>query len=264
MSVMGFFAAYLGRAVWRAGRVALLTLVVGLTALPLASAGVQGAGAAGAGDLERVPGAQVPIFEVPGDVDTVVPPPAEVNQPHAQTVTIAVNYSGFSAQAQGAFQRAVDIWATQLTSAVPIVVNASMTPLPTGVLGSSGPTFLAQNFPGAPQGSTLYPIALANKLAGQDLAPSYPDIDANFSSAITKWYFGTGTTPAGQMNFTSVVLHELAHGLGFLGTLDVAGATGRGGAVWVGCRRSMIASWRMARVSRCWPCRMGRRPSLRN
>jgi hypothetical protein len=231
MSAVDLFVAYWGRAVRSAGRVALLALVVGLAGLPLVSAGVRTAGATGTGGWEQVPGTQVPIFEVPGDVDTVVPPPPALNQPHAQTVTITVTYNGFTAQAQTAFQQAVDIWATQLTSSVPIVVNASMTALPNGVLGSSGPTFLAQNFPGAPQASTLYPIALANKLAGQDLAPGYADIDANFSSAVTKWYFGTGTTPAGQMNFTSVVLHELAHGLGFLGTLDVSGGTGTWGGV---------------------------------
>ena len=40
-------------------------------------------------------------------------------------------------------------------------------------------------------------------------------------------YFGTdGNTPSGQYDFVTVVLHELGHGLGFLGSANMTGATG--------------------------------------
>src|SRR5689334_1727211 len=128
MSVRDYVGAPWGRAMRRAWGVALLAVVVALVGMPLSSAGARLAVAAGAEDGEQVPGTLVPLFELPGEANTFVPPPAALSQPHVQTVVIKVNYSGFSAQAQAAFQHAVDIWATQLTSSVPIVVNASMTP----------------------------------------------------------------------------------------------------------------------------------------
>jgi hypothetical protein len=44
------------------------------------------------------------------------------------------------------------------------------------------------------------------------------------------WYFGTdGKTPAGQYDLVSVALHELAHGLGFITLMNVAGGEGSWG-----------------------------------
>src|SRR5262249_26113633 len=40
------------------------------------------------------------------------------------TATITVQYTGFTPQAQAAFQAAVDIWQTQVTSSVPMTVTA--------------------------------------------------------------------------------------------------------------------------------------------
>ena len=142
-----------------------------------------------------------------------------------QPATISVTYHGFSAEAQTAFAYAVDIWAQQISSPVPIQVDASWTPLGTDILGSAGPTYIMRDFAGAPQAGTWYHAALANKLRGSDLAPGSPDITANFSSAFSSWYFGTdGNTPPGQYDFVTVVLHELAHGIGVSGMANVDGA----------------------------------------
>ncbi len=171
-----------------------------------------------------------------------VPPPREFlrNAPH--TATITVNYIGtWDSQAQAAFQYAADIWETQLTSSVPIVVDAEWTALPSGVLGSAGATTLYRDFPNAPQAGTWYPVALANKLAGSDLNGSTAEIHARFSSAFSNWYFGTdGNTPSDKYDFASVVLHELGHGLGFFGSMIVDdGDSGNGdectGTANVGC-----------------------------
>ncbi|MCA9205409.1 MAG: trypsin-like serine protease [Planctomycetales bacterium] len=109
-----------------------------------------------------------------------------------------------------------------LQSDVPIRVHANWRPLDPGVLGSAGPATYSRNFAGAPLTNTWYPIALANRIAGSDLAPNSVDINCNFSSVFNNWYFGTdGNPPVNQYDLMSVVLHELGHGLGFTGTMTV-------------------------------------------
>jgi hypothetical protein len=150
----------------------------------------------------------------------------------AGAAAFVVRYdAGFLANpaALAAFQAAVTIWSGQLTSTTPIVVDASWTVLPAGVLGAAGPAYLTDNFAGAPLADTWYAAALANKLAGRDLYPDRADITATFSSSAS-WYFGLdGQTPAGQSDFVSVALHELGHGLGFAGTGAYVGGIGSWG-----------------------------------
>ncbi len=145
--------------------------------------------------------------------------------------TINVTYVGFGSfpSAEAAFQFAVDIWATQIASTVPIEVIATFESLAPNTLGSAGPNYIVRDFPGAPLSNTFYPAALANSLAGFDIFtdPGDHDINASFNSVFANWYFGTdGNTPSGQFDFVSVVLHELGHGLGFTGSASVNGAVG--------------------------------------
>ncbi|MCW2499170.1 MAG: hypothetical protein JWN87_846 [Frankiales bacterium] len=146
--------------------------------------------------------------------------------------TWQVTYTGFEAypQARAAFQAAVDIWARVVVSSVPIKVDASFTALPAGVLGSAG---ASAGYPNVGDGQSYYPSALADALAGVDQSPKYTgapasDITAEFTNATDAgFYFGTdGAPPAGTVDFESVVLHELGHGLGFTGSMDVAGGLG--------------------------------------
>ena len=67
-------------------------------------------------------------------------------------------------------------------------------------------------------------MALANALHGSDLDTQKDDVQATFNSAIgttcafpSVWYYGLDASPpGGQIDFVSVVVHELGHGLGFL------------------------------------------------
>ncbi|GAB4521048.1 MAG: hypothetical protein Fur0018_01220 [Anaerolineales bacterium] len=152
-----------------------------------------------------------------------VPPPADFRRKAPATAAIIVNFIGtWNPQAQAAFQYAADIWATQIVSNVPIVVEARWSALPSGVLGSAGATTVYRDFPGAPQANTWYPVAMANAISGSDLNSSTAEISAQFSSAFSNWYFGTDGQPgSNQYDFVTVVLHELGHGLGFVGSMRV-------------------------------------------
>ena len=126
------------------------------------------------------------------------------------------------------FQQAAAIWAANLTSSIPVRVVSNFDPLictATGaVLGSAGTRFINRDFSGAIHPATWYGEALANKLAGTDTVPNEPEIAARFNSNLGQngcltgsfFYYGLdNNVPPGQVNLLVVVLHELAHGLGF-------------------------------------------------
>ena len=173
------------------------------------------------GDVQRVPGGAT----AHASHLTVVPGAAATPRS-----TWIVGYdAGFNAnpQAKAAFQAAVDIWAGIITSAVPIRVAADFSDLGDGVLGFAGPhEILPPN--GAGDRTSWYPVALLNALKGSDqLLPSTSqnesgvDIDASFSSTEPGIYYGTDSNPpSGYIDFESIVLHELGHGLGFGGSAE--------------------------------------------
>lgn len=200
-------------------RAVSLAVMCALTAAIYTSIAVRPAAA-----LEIQPGSKVPVLLGPEGPPSYVRP-LTPTVPQREAATFIVTYNGFSAAAKAAFQRAVNIWAGQLTSSVPITVSATFQPLGTNVLGQAGPGNFARDFSGAPRTGTWYAIALANKRHGSRLISS-PDIFAAFSSNFPAWHFGTGPAPAGKADFTSVVLHELGHGLGFLGFGRVTSGAG--------------------------------------
>ncbi len=144
--------------------------------------------------------------------------------------TFEVTYeSGFdsSPAAKVAFQAAVDVWASTVVTTVPVRVQAKFgTTSCSGAsfgpftLGSAGPGGLRRNFSGAPLTGVWYPIGLADSLAHSDLDPGSPDICAAFNSSFANWYFDTSGDPGANYDFESVVLHELGHGLGFVGSMS--------------------------------------------
>jgi hypothetical protein len=142
------------------------------------------------------------------------------------------------AQRLNAFTYAASLWAARLTSTVTIKVGANfgaLTPCtPTGgVLGSAGPTgvFIPGAFPPFVPASTAMSVAETEKLTGINVNGTSNEISASFNSNIgtggclstVNWYYGTdAVVHAGRLDFVSVLLHELGHGLGFLTFVDAA------------------------------------------
>jgi hypothetical protein len=112
-------------------------------------------------------------------------------------------------------------------------VSIQMAPLSctatSAVLASTGAASVHRDFPSAPLAATWYPQALANALAGTDLAPTTPDIETQFNSALgssgcltgSTFYLGLDGHPgSGQLDMLTIALHEFAHGLGFQSFVD--------------------------------------------
>lgn len=118
------------------------------------------------------------------------------------------------------FEHAVKIWSARLDSKVPIQILAQMVPLGPGVLGSAGATGFHRDFTGAPQPGTWYHRALANKLAGVDLNTTQPDLVINFSTNFN-FYLGLDNNHGNQNDLVTVLLHEIAHGIGFSQTASL-------------------------------------------
>lgn len=141
-------------------------------------------------------------------------------------------------QAQIVFKFAADIWGAVLQSDVPVTVSASFAKLActadAGTLGSAGTTNIYSFAAPAPQGAvanTWYHSALFDALADEDAGNGAADIRARFNGALgstgclegSSWYFGLdGKQPPGTIDFLNVVLHEMAHGLGFSGFGNLA------------------------------------------
>jgi hypothetical protein len=154
-----------------------------------------------------------------------VPPPPEFlfrNKSAGHGADIVVTYIGFPDSVRVAFEYAVSIWESMISSSVPIYIEARWLVLGSNVLGSCGPGDFLRNFEDAPLKNVYYPIALAEKLQQRQITgPGSPDMIARFNSTIP-WYTGTdGNTPLKMYDFVSTVLHEIAHGLGFTGFFSV-------------------------------------------
>jgi PA domain len=136
-----------------------------------------------------------------------------------------------------AYRKALELWGKTLSSRVTIVVRGSFARLDCdrGVLAQAGALQIFSDFPNAPLAGHWYGVALANAIAGEDLAPGGPDVPgpadqfaddivASFNGDVGKadclpgpgWYYGLdNNATGGQIDFLDTFMHEVAHGLGF-------------------------------------------------
>lgn len=158
--------------------------------------------------------------------------------------------------AKNAFESAVQIWERTLESRMPIEIQATACSSASSseacigfsdpsVLGGAGPwDFLANTQGTAALADDVFePVALHNARTGQDALPEEPDIAASFNPGLGGLYFGTdGNPPADAVDFRTIVLHEIGHGLGLVGTADVIGDTATIGDTSVPGRRGIRSS----------------------
>lgn len=122
----------------------------------------------------------------------------------------------FPAEAKLAFNYAADLWGSLLVSPIPIKIEACWADLPSGTLGYSSVLEVYKNFAGAPLANVYYSAPLANALTRTDRNGTQAEITIAYNAnLLDSFYFGTDlATPSDRFNFSTIVLHEIAHGLG--------------------------------------------------
>jgi hypothetical protein len=131
----------------------------------------------------------------------------------------AVTYNSFPNWARSEVQAALDTWALNFKSSVDITVTATWSKSANDeVLGSARPGSYFADFNGAPDATLWYPSALANSLAGKDLDRDNPEIVIQVNSTANWNQRGDDKPSNSEFDLESVILHEVAHGLGFLST----------------------------------------------
>ena len=163
------------------------------------------------------------------------------NSAAALTAVGGNNGTTLGAQRKLSFIKAAETIATQVASTQVIIIDAKFSTLScdasSATLGSAGPS-VSSYYSSPPTGmtaNTWYPIGLINDiinsdtyLPGDDVHTGNgtgSDIVSNFNSNIgntgclqgsSGWYYGFDNTPsASYIGFTTVLLHEITHGLGF-------------------------------------------------
>jgi len=142
------------------------------------------------------------------------------------------------ADRKNAFEYALGLWASVLGEAYSgetVVVDAQFDPLGGGatsaVLGFGGPLGSGFALPGTSPlpGNVFYSGALRNHISGSDQVAG-SEARSTFNSDVdgaalgsTVWYYGIDNmAPPGTLDFVTTALHEIGHGLGWSGTLDVS------------------------------------------
>lgn len=131
------------------------------------------------------------------------------------------------AQRVEALKLAAKRWADLLKSDVPIEVEAFFSSeLPCNNPARGGVRAPIHDFPGAPSCRTWYSSAVANAICHRDLNLLEPNIGLAFNSKNVgdcgqTWYYGLDRNgPSESLDFVSIAMHELAHGLGFTSFVD--------------------------------------------
>lgn len=140
----------------------------------------------------------------------------QFNQQSRTTLSdISVTYVDFPEAAQNSFEKAVQIWESIIVSPQKIKIKAEWKSLTGTTLAQSGATKIYRNFPTAPYRDVWYPAALAEAISGQNLNATEDEMTITLNKNINWSYDLTGNAQQGRFDMTTVVLHEIAHGIGF-------------------------------------------------
>jgi hypothetical protein len=134
-----------------------------------------------------------------------------------------VDFTTTPAIYHAAINAAVDIWSQNFVSQVPVKVKVYWgRQSSSAILASAAPGKFHTNFKNIPDNDLWYASALADAIAGEDIEPAIEEVTIRINSTNGPiLYLGTdGNCPSNKYDLVSMILHEMAHGLGFLSNSD--------------------------------------------
>ncbi len=160
----------------------------------------------------------------------------------AATSNIEVTYIDFPEQAKVPFEQAVSIWEKYLISTQTIRIKATWSKtMSNSVLAETGATRIYRSgasISNLPYANVWYPTPLAEALSGKELNSGDFDMTVTLNGNIN-WYYGTDAkAQSGRYDMITVMLHEIAHGLGFSSSMsivnsDTQGQYGQSGSAYI-------------------------------
>ncbi len=126
-------------------------------------------------------------------------------------------------------EAAFDVWDKILINPIPIHIDVYWESMSGGTLASAGSDRVFKNFKNAPLREVWYPSALADALAGESVNKNNPDIVLRINRN-AEWNLDyTGAQNYRYYDMLSVIIHEIAHGIGFMSSFE---ASGSGNVKW--------------------------------
>lgn len=124
-------------------------------------------------------------------------------------------------------EAAFAVWDKILISRVPIHIQVSWEDLAGGILATGGSDRVFKNFRNAPLRDVWYPSALADALAGQSVNGNSTDIVLKINRNASWNLDYDGPQNFRYYDLLSVIIHEIAHGIGFMSSFEPSGGTER-------------------------------------
>ncbi|MFW5850626.1 MAG: T9SS type A sorting domain-containing protein [Bacteroidota bacterium] len=125
----------------------------------------------------------------------------------------------FPDSAKNAVNSALDVWNQYMNFTFPVTVYVNWISISGSVNAYAKPTSFISNHSSFNWSDESFPVALAENTILQNLNMSEHDIELVINSTID-WHLDDSEKPEGKTDLTTIVLHEFAHGLGFLGNIS--------------------------------------------
>ena len=145
--------------------------------------------------------------------------------------TFSIDFTNTPEIYRPAITAAADVWSLNFTSKVPVKMQVLWERQASkDTLAAASPGKFHNNFANIPDPDLWYASALADAIAGEDIEPTFAEITIRINSTNSAMlYLGTdGNCPSTKYDLESMMLHEMAHGLGFLSNADYDNLYGYG------------------------------------
>ena len=134
---------------------------------------------------------------------------------NVKTSSITVDFTDFPEAAKIPFLEAVSVWESILISRIPIKIKASWEAINATTLASTGSNRVYRDFSNSALKNVWYPPALAEAISGKNINEDNHEITITVNKNIAWSYSINGARENFKYDLMTVILHEIAHGIGF-------------------------------------------------